>query len=102
MVCTHVRLYCECYLDMINQSGNFTKNRFLRANLRKILIFSGNFMQNFDFSWQISEKYRFSRQKLAIYSYFWHGRSLSGARGAKPPMEPEQWKKYLLVIENNK
>ena len=47
-------------------SGNFTKNRFFRANIRKLLIFSDNFVQNFDFSWQISEKYRFSRKKLAF------------------------------------
>jgi len=35
-------------------SGNFTKNRFFRANLRKISIFSGNFTKNFDFSRQLS------------------------------------------------
>src|SRR6218665_1278117 len=44
------------------------KSRFFRANLRKISIFSGNFIQNSDFSWQISEKYRFSPGKNWLFT----------------------------------
>src|SRR6218665_3363880 len=45
------------------------KIRFFHANFRQISIFSGNFTKVSIFSnLKIS---RFSRQKLAIYSYFW-------------------------------
>src|SRR6218665_123699 len=45
----------------------FTKNRFFRSNFRKISIFSGNF----------TKKFRLSKQKLAIYSYFCANYSIS-------------------------
>jgi len=53
------------------------KSTFLSKFAKNFDFFSGNFMQNFDFSWQISEKYRFPKQKLAIYSYFWANYSIS-------------------------
>jgi len=40
-------------------SGNLTINRFLRTHFWKISIFSGNFIQNSDFSCQISENIDF-------------------------------------------
>jgi len=43
-----------------NRGSGSTKFRFFHANYRKISIFSGNFY-----------KFRFSRQKMLIYSYFW-------------------------------
>src|SRR6218665_3616458 len=56
------------------------KNRFLQANFRKISISSGNFTKKFRFfqanfrkisiSQEILKRFRISRQKLAIYSYF--------------------------------
>src|SRR6218665_3727023 len=79
--------------------GKFTKNfdffrqlfsqriDFLGQISEKFLFLSGNFTKNFDFSRQISEKYRFfrqfhkkfrfSKQKLGIYSYFWANYSIS-------------------------
>jgi len=68
-----------------------TKYRFLQANFREISTFFKQLKKNFDFSRQIFEKFwffqanfrkisifqailkkfRFSRQKLLIYSYFW-------------------------------
>jgi len=44
----------------------FEKFRFFQANFQKISIFSGNFFT-----------FRFSRQKLLIYCYFWANYSIS-------------------------
>src|SRR6218665_402189 len=62
--------------------ANFREISIFQAISRKILIlifagkflknvnFSGKFFKNFDFSGNLKQ-FRFSRQKLLIYSYFW-------------------------------
>jgi len=53
-------------------SGNFTKNIDFdfAGKFLKNVNFSGKFFKNFDFSGNLKQ-FRFSRQKLLIYSYFW-------------------------------
>src|SRR6218665_1254138 len=62
------------------------KNRFLKANFRKISILSGNFtkeyrilqanFRKFQF-FQAIKKIRFSKQNIYIYSYLWANYSIS-------------------------
>src|SRR6218665_2787284 len=56
--------------------GHFTKSFDFLRKFAKICIFSGNLKKSI-FSRQISEKFRFSRHKLAICSYFWANYSIS-------------------------
>src|SRR6218665_2619398 len=44
---------------------------------QKISLFTGKFPKNFDFLRQFHNKFRFSWQKLDIYSYFWANYSIS-------------------------
>src|SRR6218665_1591252 len=70
--------------------GSGSKNfRFFQANFREIsiiffwqfhkkfLFFQANFPKNFDFFRHFYKIFRFSRQNLPIYSYFWANYSRS-------------------------
>ena len=53
------------------------KFRFFQAFSRKISDFSWQIFEKFQFFPAIFKKFRFSRQKLLIYSYFWANYSIS-------------------------
>src|SRR6218665_1762578 len=58
--------------------GKFPKNvNFLRQFHKTKFDFPGKFTKNFDFFRQFHKNIRFSRQKLAIYSFFWANYSIS-------------------------